>query len=66
MWIDSGGDYVSHAFLNFYEMGGIKRELFALENAFQNGVTEKMHWTIQVRQLSMLSNANLPHGLLRL
>ena len=59
---NNGGDYVSHEFIIFCEMCGIKRELNASGNPTKNCVVERMNRTINERVLSMLSNAGLTQG----
>ena len=46
---DNGGEYVSHAFQEFCDAKGIKRDLTAPFNPEQNGVAERMNRTIQER-----------------
>ena len=57
--IDNGGEYVSREFKDFCASKGIRRELTTPYTPAQNGVAERMNWTIQEKVTSMLSNAGL-------
>ena len=59
---DNGGEYVSHAFEQFCDDRGIKRQLTAPYTPPQNGLAERMNRTIQERVRSMLSHAGLPQS----
>ena len=58
---DNGGEFTSAEFEAHLKENGICHELTIQKNPEQNGVAERMNWTLVETTRSMLVNSNLPH-----
>ena len=56
---DNGGEYTFGAFTKYLSEKGIRHQRTAPYTPMQNGVAERMNWTIQDRVTVMLQYANL-------
>ena len=59
---DNGGEFKSEQFVNFFQECGIRREYTTPYSPKQNGIAERMNWTIQERVVSMLQHSGLSDG----
>ena len=57
---DNGGEFTSTEFEEYLRKEGIRHELTVPKNPEQNGVAERMNWTIVETARSMLAEAKLP------
>jgi hypothetical protein len=56
---DAGSEFTSNAFENWLSTKGIKHELSAADNQWQNGVAERTHRTLMEMALAMLTHARM-------
>jgi len=61
---DRGGEFTSKEFNEYCSMNGIKRQLMAAYTPQQNGVAERMNWTIMNLVRSILLEKNIPREFL--
>lgn len=59
---NSSEEYISNEFQHFSDTCGIKRELTTTRPPAQNGIAERMNFTIQEWMNCMLSHAGLSGG----
>jgi hypothetical protein len=59
---DGGGEYGSKEFKSYLESKGIKHEKTNAYTPQENGVAERMNWTLVESAHSMLNDANLPNS----
>lgn len=60
LWSDNGGEYTSREFDQYLKSEGIRHELTVLKNPQQNGVAERLNWTLVEMTRSMLAGSGLP------
>ena len=59
LWSDNGGEYTSRAFKQYMSEKGIRHQKTVPYTPMQNGVAERINWTIQERVTTMLQHSGL-------